>query len=119
MLNISWFEIVYRLWKKNGKYDVLSRVETEKKNSEDFDNNSPLIPDHVAGFKKTIIQFKNDSKWVGHLKVDKTIVLITKYFYRKNRSKNISGNVKACKFCATCKNDSYKEYGTSVKIPIF
>ncbi|KAG4097775.1 hypothetical protein H8356DRAFT_1275061 [Neocallimastix lanati (nom. inval.)] len=98
LLNISWFEIVYRLWKKNGKYDVLSRVETEKKNSEDFDNNSPLIPDHVAGFKKTIIQFKNDSK--------------------KNRSKNISGNVKACKFCATCKNDSYKEYGTSVKIPI-
>jgi len=62
LLNISWFEIVYRLWKKNGKSDVLSRVETEKTNSEDFDNNRPLIPDHVAGFKKTIIQFKNDSK---------------------------------------------------------
>jgi len=31
--------------------------------------------------------------------------------------KDISGYVKACKTCATKKDDRHKEYGTTVRVP--
>ena len=45
-----WFEIVYRLGKKNGKADALSRVETEKTESKEFDKDNLLKPEQLVGF---------------------------------------------------------------------
>jgi len=45
-----WFEIVYRLGKKNCKADALSRVETEKTEGKEFDKDCLLKPDQLVGF---------------------------------------------------------------------
>lgn len=50
--HILVFEIVYRPWKKNGKADVLSRVETEKTEGKVYDKDSLLRPNQMVGFNE-------------------------------------------------------------------
>ena len=69
-------------------------------------------------FKKTIIQLNHDSEYAGHLGIDKTSGLVSRNFYWPKMRKDISGYVKACKTCATKKDDRHKKYGTSVRVPI-
>ena len=78
-------------------------------------------PEHVyvpTTFRKTIIQLNNDSEYSGNLGIDKTSDLVSRNFYWPRIRKDISGYVKACKTCATKKDDRHKEYGTAVRVPV-
>ena len=67
---------------------------------------------------KTKIQPNHDSEYAGHLKIDKTSDLISRNFNWPKMRKDNSGYVKACKTCATKKDDRHKEYGTAVRVPV-
>ena len=76
-----------------------------------------VIPD-VPGLRRSIMHELHCSPYAGHVGMNKTVQLISKYFYWPNMQQDINPYVRGCELCQRNKSASGKTAGKLQPLPV-